>query len=145
MQDFARPEARLALLDKFGCMIIGWDAPQTLSARNAFTGEQTSSATALILGTAAHPLDFDDYEVSGSTHPSAAIYGALLGLSRIAPKPKCCLLDAYLVGFEAIVGLGEILRYAHYNASWHATGTIGTVGAAAASVIDLPAPFTLSK
>jgi len=108
MPDFARREARLAPLDTFGCMIAAWDTPQNLSARNALGCEQTASATALILGTAAHALDFDDYEVPGSTHPNAAIYGALLGLSRATPKPKANLLNAYVVGFEAIVRLPEL-------------------------------------
>ena len=138
----AREEARLALLDTIGCIIAGWDEPQTHSARRAFGAEDTATSTALILGTAAHALDFDDYELPGSTHPSAAILGALLGLVRSARVSLCDLLDAYVVGFEAVVRLGEWLRYDHYNAGWHATGTLGTVGAAAASarLLGLPDP-----
>ena len=130
MPDFARREARLALLDTFGCMIAAWDTPQTLSARNAFDSEQTASATALILGTAAHALDFDDHEVPGSTHPSAVIYGALLGLSRVTPKPKANL------GFEVIVRLGEILRYDHYNADGSRPGCSGFGGKGGARFIE---------
>ncbi|MDW4551184.1 MmgE/PrpD family protein [Defluviimonas sp. D31] len=138
----ARDEARLALLDTFGCMIAGWDEPQARAARGAFASEDTATATALILGTAAHALDFDDYEVPGSTHPSAPILAALLALTRAGGRPLGDLLDAYVVGFEAIVRLGEWLRYDHYNAGWHATGTLGAVGAAAASarLLGLPAP-----
>ncbi|MEM8732025.1 MAG: MmgE/PrpD family protein [Pseudomonadota bacterium] len=141
--DTAREEARLALLDTVGCIIAGWDEPQTDAARRAFAAEDTTTAAALILGTAAHVLDFDDYELPGSTHPSAALLGALLALARGAPVPMGDLLDAYAAGFEAIVRLGEWLRYDHYNAGWHATGTLGTVGAASASArrrgLDAPA------
>ncbi|CAI8362624.1 MAG: Uncharacterised protein [Rhodospirillaceae bacterium] len=138
----AREEARLALLDTVGCIIAGWDEPQTRAARQAFGAEDTATTTALILGSAAHVLDFDDYELPGSTHPSAGILGALLGLARGTPMPLRELLDAYIVGLEAIVRLGEWLRYDHYNAGWHATGTLGTIGAAAASarLLGLPTP-----
>ncbi len=129
----ARDEARLAVLDTLGCMIAGWDEPQTRAARAAFGRDDSATATALILGTAAHALDFDDYEVPGSTHPSAPILGALLGLMQGAPRPMGDLLDAYVTGYEAIIRLGEVMRYDHYNAGWHATGTIGSVGAAAAA------------
>ena len=81
----AREEARLALLDTVGCIIAGWDEPQTRAARQAFGAEDTATTTALILGSAAHVLDFDDYELPGSTHPSAGILGALLGLARGTP------------------------------------------------------------
>ena len=43
------------------------------------------------------------------------------------------LLDAHVIGYEAIVRLGETIRYDHYNAGWHATGTLGAIGAAAAA------------
>ncbi|MEM8773972.1 MAG: MmgE/PrpD family protein [Pseudomonadota bacterium] len=133
LPETARNEVRLSLLDTVACMIAGWDAPQTRAAQTAFGAEETATATALMLGTAAHALDFDDYEVPGSTHPSAPILGALLALTKDGSARLGDLLDAYTVGFEAIVRLGEMLRYDHYNAGWHATGTLGTVGAAAAS------------
>jgi 2-methylcitrate dehydratase PrpD len=140
--DNLREEARLALLDTFGCVVAGWDEPQTKAALRAFAADSTATAEALILGTAAHALDFDDYEVPGSTHPSAPILGSLLGLARVRPVKFSELLDAYVAGFEAIVRLGEWMRYDHYNAGWHATSTLGTVGAAAASarLLGLDAP-----
>lgn len=133
LPEAARGEARLALLDTFGCMITGWDESQTRAAREAFAAEGTATAKALILGTAAHALDFDDYEAPGSTHPSAPIFGAVLGLTSGAERRLGDILDAYVIGFEAIVRLGEWMRYDHYNAGWHATGTLGTIGATAAS------------
>ncbi len=128
----ARAEARLALLDTLGCILAGWDEPQTRAARSAF-GESAATGRALIFGTAAHALDFDDYELPGSTHPSAPVYGALLALSVGRDLTWATLLDAYATGYEAIVRLGEAMGYEHYAAGWHSTGTLGTVGAAAAS------------
>jgi len=127
----ARDEARLSVLDTFGCILAGWDERQVVAAKAAFEGHPSAMTCALTLGTAAHALDFDDYEVPGSTHPSAPILGALLGLMSEHPHRIDRLLDAYLAGYEAIVRLGERLSYSHYNAGWHSTGTLGAVGAAA--------------
>ena len=122
-------EVRLALLDTYGCIIAGWNEHQTHVARRAFGREATTTAAALVLGTAAHAQDFDDYEGPGSSHPSAPVFAALLGLSIGERHPMERLLVAYAVGFEAIVRLGEWMRYDHYAAGWHSTGTLGTVGA----------------
>jgi 2-methylcitrate dehydratase PrpD len=42
------------------------------------------------------------------------------------------LLDAYIVGLEVQAWLGRRMIPAHYEAGWHATSTIGTIGAAGA-------------
>jgi len=141
MPEAARAEVRLAVLDTVGCIMAGWDEPQTVAARKAAGQPVNAPAKALILGTSAHALDFDDYEVPGSTHPSAPILGALLALAEAEPVSWGRLLDAYVVGYEAIVRLGEAVGYDHYEAGWHATGTLGTLGAAAASakLLGLPA------
>jgi 2-methylcitrate dehydratase PrpD len=44
----------------------------------------SAPATALVNGTAAHALDYDDCEIPGSTHPSAAIIPALLAINDLA-------------------------------------------------------------
>ena len=138
-------EARLALLDTLACLYAGGDQPQTrrtLAAMRAagadgavrtIAGDGLSaSAAALVNGVAAHALDYDDYEVPGSTHPSAPILGALLALAEIGEQPMNTLLDAWVVGYEAICRFGEALGYGHYMAGWHSTSTIGALGATAA-------------
>lgn len=136
----ARREARLAVLDTIGCILAGGDQRQTRAARGAAGARPAVSGKALILGTAAHALDFDDYETPGSTHPSAPMLGALLALAEERPVTWGELTDAYVVGYEAIVRLGETLGYAHYAAGWHATGTLGGLGTAAAvaTLLGLP-------
>jgi 2-methylcitrate dehydratase PrpD len=83
-------------------------------------------------GTAAHALDFDDYEDPGATHPSAVLVPALLALGEERQAPGGDLLDAYIAGLEIIVRLGAAVNLSHYHRGWHATGTLGAVGAAAA-------------
>ncbi len=142
----ARGEARQSFLETLACLLAGAREPQTLKALSAMTAAGAAgparaiaggaslsvSAAALVNGVAAHALDYDDYEVAVSTHPSAPIVAALLGLAEVRKVALGQLLDAYLVGYEAIIRVGEALGYGHYMAGWHATSTIGPVGAAAA-------------
>jgi 2-methylcitrate dehydratase PrpD len=142
----ASAEARLSFLDTLACMLAGAREPQTLKALSAMAAAGAAaparaiaggaslsvSAAALVNGVAAHALDYDDYEVVRSTHPSVPTLAALFSLAEIREVSLDQLLDAYLVGYEAIVRTGEALGYGHYMAGWHATSTIGPIGAAAA-------------
>lgn len=92
---------------------------------------------ALVLGTASHALDYDDVCMLATCHPSAPIVSALLGglplLARERPAMTLNdLLSAYLVGTETMLRLGAWLGFRHYALGFHATGTLGTVGSAAA-------------
>lgn len=140
-------QARLSFIDTLACIYAGQDEPQVHMAVAAMRnsgglGGVVSPATrekfsapvaAYINGVTAHALDFDDYEVPASTHPSAPVVSALLALAGLRTVSLQQLIDAYLVGYETIVRLGEALGYGHYMAGWHATSTIGSLGAAAAS------------
>jgi len=147
LPEAAGREARLAIVDTLACMIAGAGEPQTLRAlaavrAGAMSGPSRAvvadlalpeAAAALLNGTAAHALDFDDYEIPGSTHPSAPILGALLALAEARPVTLDQVTRAYAAGYEAICRLGEALGYGHYERGWHATSTLGPIGAAAAA------------
>lgn len=142
----ALAEARLCLLDTLGCIEAGWNAPQTQTLARALTraavGPDGSGAAswrelppaqaALLTGTAAHAQDFDDYELAASTHPSAVLVPALLAAAELAKPSFGAFLEAYLTGYALITRCGETLGYTHYERGWHATGTLGGLGAAAA-------------
>lgn len=151
----ARHQARLCFVDTLACMYSGADEPVTRRSADAMvrsgaTGTSrtvvqdivlSAPAAALVNGTAAHAQDFDDYEVPASTHPSAPIVPALLAINDLEPKSIHNMLDAYLVGYETIVRMGQALGgYEHYLAGWHATSTVGSFGAtaAAAKLLNLP-------
>ena len=119
-------ESRLSFLDTIGCLIAGAGADVVAKARAA------DGAPAVTYGSAAHAHGFDDSEFVGSTHPSAVIIAALLGLEHHQPIRFDTALDAYCAGFATIQFLGTSLGYAHYQKGWHATATIGAIGAAAA-------------
>jgi len=143
----ARAEARRCFLDTLACMIAGAREPAMAMVVKAMReagadgpcthvagGPSLSAqAAALVNGTAAHLLDWDDYENPGSTHPSPPIISALLAVSDLRQVTLDDVTTAYVVGFEAIVRAGRALGgYDHYLRGWHATGTIGVLGAAAA-------------
>lgn len=128
--------ARLALLDTTACMIAGRTAAQTrkLKSMLATTGSTHGvGSAALLLGVAGHALEFDNYESSGSTHPSVVILAALIALTERGEYSLREFLVAYVVGYEVILATGKALGHGHNQAGWHATSTIGVVGAAAAS------------
>ena len=103
------------------------------------------SDEALVLGTASHALDYDDVCMLAVCHPSAPVVTALMALLPVIEvvRPRLRfdqLLAAYLLGTETLLRLGEWLGYRHYALGFHATSTLGAVGAAAACAhaLDLP-------
>ncbi|MBM3629888.1 MAG: MmgE/PrpD family protein, partial [Alphaproteobacteria bacterium] len=142
----ALDEAALCLVDTLACILAGRDEDVAVAARRAMAsasgpgparaigGDARMSlpAAALANGVAAHAIDLDDYEIPGSTHPSAVVLGALLALATTRAATLREVLVAHVAGHEAIVRMGEALGHGHYLAGWHATSTIGPFGAATA-------------
>jgi len=145
-----RERARLLILDTFGNMIrAAHDAestPALLAAaeRLGYGGGPHAAAglgagysapgAALVNGTLAHSLDFDDTHAAGSLHPSAPILPAALAAAAMADASGADLLTAIIVGYEvqirASLGLGPT---EHYRRGFHPTATCGAFGAAAAA------------
>lgn len=96
------------------------------------------AGAALCNGTAAHALDFDDTNHPGYTHPSCHLVPAIIALADNLSGGA--VLRAYLAGFEMEVKLARALNMSHYDIGWHATATLGTFGAAAASAVVLRLP-----
>jgi 2-methylcitrate dehydratase PrpD len=87
---------------------------------------------ALINGTAAHALDFDDVSNSLGGHPSAPLLPALFALGEVLDCTGRDFLTAYVAGFETETRLGRGVHHHHYEKGWHPTATLGVFGAAAA-------------
>jgi 2-methylcitrate dehydratase PrpD len=88
---------------------------------------------ALANGTAAHALDFDDTNFALMGHPSAPVLSAALAAAELSLASGQDLVHAFLLGFEVETTLGEVINPPHYEHGWHATCTLGTLGAAAAA------------
>ncbi len=134
-----------AWVDTGACLLAGADDEATRAVRAAVApwGRGRCYAAgaphrlaapwaALINGTAAHALDYDDVLEVANAHASAALVPALLALGeeRGADGARC--LDAFLVGLDVMAALGEALNMTHYFKGWHTTLTLGVPAAAAA-------------
>ena len=141
----ARLLARDAIIDTLACMVAGREDASTKTVFEAFamtgsageallvTGETASPMlAALVNGTAAHALDYDDNFLPGMSHASAVIVPALLAVADFENVSGAQLIDAYLVGLQAQALVGRGVGQAHYTAGWHGTSTVGSIGTAVA-------------
>jgi 2-methylcitrate dehydratase PrpD len=87
---------------------------------------------ALITGTASHVLDYDDVSMLSVCHPSAPVLSALLNLRSWDKLDGRELIEAFVIGTEVLIRLGQAMGFRHYALGFHATATLGTVAAAAA-------------
>jgi 2-methylcitrate dehydratase PrpD len=150
--------ARRAILDTLGVTLAGAVEPTAERVRAMIEHRRGApEATiagmplrvpvedaALANGTAAHALDYDDVQASLSGHPSAPVLAAALALAEKQRASGAALVLAFVIGVEIEAKLGRALNPAHYEVGWHATSTLGTLGAAAAvaKLLGLPAEQT---
>ncbi|MEQ8897710.1 MAG: MmgE/PrpD family protein [Roseovarius sp.] len=94
---------------------------------------------ALVNGTVAHALDYDDTHFAHIGHPSVAVVPAALAAAQIAGAGGMAFQQAALLGAEASVRIGVWLGREHYQTGFHQTGTAGAFGAAVAAgrLLDL--------
>jgi 2-methylcitrate dehydratase PrpD len=89
---------------------------------------------AMLNGTLAHSLDFDDTHAPGSLHPSAPILPAAYAAAEMAGADGATVIAAVAGGYEVQIRLALALDpAAHYDRGFHPTATCGAFGAAAAA------------
>ncbi|MGX7727910.1 MmgE/PrpD family protein [Rhodococcus sp. 2H158] len=134
------------ILDTLGVALAGIHEPVTTHVRadvldeggNAQatlwgTGEQvTRPQAALVNGTAAHAIDFDDVVSRMDGHPSAPLLPALMAAAEGTPVRGTDFIAAFVAGFETEALIGQLMKPSHYARGFHATATVGAFGAAAA-------------
>ena len=132
-----RPVAARAFLDTLGCIAAGRHETSTraaVAAAAALDDRPLSRAgpdrQALALGVAAHALDFDDVLEVANAHASAVLVPAALACGRHVGASLADAYDAFVRGYLVLYALGRLMNPAHYAAGWHATSTLGVVGAA---------------
>ena len=138
----AREEACTGFTDAVACLIAGRDEPPVRLLRDVLApaGEESSLLfgrgraravdAALINGTAAHALDFDDTAMKG--HPSAVLVPALLAEAEAIGASGAALVTAYVAGFECWGELVRRDRGQHHLKGLHPTSIFGAIAAAAA-------------
>jgi 2-methylcitrate dehydratase PrpD len=94
----------------------------------------TAPGAAMVNGTLAHSLDFDDTHAPGSLHPSAPIVTAAFAAAEMVGADGKNLIAAIVAGYETQIRLSLALDPArHYDRGFHPTATCGAFGAAAAA------------
>lgn len=87
---------------------------------------------ALVNGTIAHVLDFDDNFDPPKAHPTAVLFPAIMAVAEADRLSGAACIDAYIVGLQILGRIGQGLNPVHRNRGWHATATVGVMGATAA-------------
>ncbi len=142
----ARAVACHCVLDWLGCALAGSVEPLSqILLSEIVPGEQgeatligrperaTLLTAALVNGAMSHALDFDDTHWMMNGHPSAPVLPAALTLAERDDLDGAAFLSAVIAGIEFECRLGALIGGPHYAAGFHATGTLGTFGAAAAA------------
>lgn len=141
----ALTRAKHGVLDAIGVALAGIDEPVSKVMR-AYAAELpvqdgatvwgsarkvALTEAALINGTLAHALDYDDMNRSMLGHPSSVLTAAFLPLAESLKLPGRKVLEAYVVGLEAMARVGRIFGFKAYDRSWHPTAVLGVLGVAA--------------
>ncbi|MFN3945013.1 MAG: MmgE/PrpD family protein [Allosphingosinicella sp.] len=143
--DAAWQAAHRAFIDIVAVSVPGAAEPVTLrmfdtvarwgagpSTAIGFGAKLAAPWAALVNGTAAHALDFDDNFDPAKAHATAVLAPAILALGEQEGASGRDCLDAYVAGLQILGRVGQGVNPVHRNRGWHATATVGAVGAAAA-------------
>lgn len=136
---------RHGFIDAIGCMAAGSTEP-VVSILSDFVRRRNSHASesgmllgieraaiadaALVNGTAAHALDYDDVALGG--HPSAVLMPAVLAAGEFLDASGADVIRAYLAGYEVWAELASREPDAYHEKGWHPTAVLGTIASAAA-------------
>lgn len=145
MTPLALAQAKMCLIDAVGVSLAGCmePAPQILlrtpgiasaPGRSLVFGTTIRTSAldaALVNGTSAHALDYDDFSSIMGGHHTVPLMPALLALGEEYSFSGNDILVSYVAGVEVQIRMARALGFHHYDKGWHPTATIGTFGAAA--------------
>src|SRR5581483_9899691 len=150
---------KLRILDIVGCMLGATGQPDVVRCKSvaaqAFPGMQTRSVpfsdgasmagAALINGTAALVLEFDDSHLESALHPTSPVVAASLPLAHVHGCSGSKFLAAVAIGNEMTCRLGLVAPGKLHQNGFHPTGIFGTFGAiyAAARCLNFDAAMTM--
>ncbi len=123
-----------------GGVIEGWGGEEQAGVIGR--GERCPAASAALMnGTLAHSLDYDDTHLPSVLHPSAAVVPAALAAAEISGVTGRDLLAAIAAGDELVVRVGmagydpALGNSIFFEKGLHATSIAGTLGAALAAAM----------
>ena len=147
MPSSAQQACKHALLDYIGVTIAGMEEPlaRILRADAAEQGGHPQACVfatnervatqqaALINGATGHAHDYDDVQLAMSGHPTVPVAPVVFALAEQHHLSGAQLIAAFSAGVDAECIISRYAGTSHYQQGWHATGTMGCFGAAAAA------------
>lgn len=136
---------KLRILDILGAMLAGSETALAGKMRRvaAEAGGDAASLVgsrdraglamaALVNGTFAHVLEFDDSHVETGVHPTSPVLAAALPQAELLRLPGGQLIEAVLLGNEIACRLACVAPGMFHRHGFHPTGVFGIFGAVAA-------------
>lgn len=135
-------ETRKCLLDQVGVMIAGAALlkDQLTNYLDMFEGCEATAIglgrkaslqnAALANGISGHAMDYDDGHRFSTVHLGSAVIPAVLAVAEKENKSMGDVIRGIAIGYEAAIRMGNCVQPAHRARGYHASGTVGTIGAA---------------
>jgi len=147
LPEAARKEAARSLLNWMGVAVGGshHEAVEiALAAVSPFAGPPQAAVfgrkerldvmnAPLLNGISSHVFDFDDTDLTTAVHPSAPVAPVLLALAEYRKISGRDFINAMILGIEAECRIARAVTPAMQEVGWHATGSVGSFGAAVAA------------
>ena len=139
--------ARTLVLDFLGVAVAGSATTEGRHVRAAMVGlgrtgtctvpvfpERFDPATAaLVTGTMGYSIGLTDTHAQSITHPGPSVIPAALAVGQAVGATGQDVLNAIVVGTEAVVRIGSVVNPSHRARGFHPTATCNPFGAAAAA------------
>jgi 2-methylcitrate dehydratase PrpD len=136
-------------LDLLGCALGAVRAPEAVHAYAALADLEADNGpsvvwgagrrascpgAALVNGILGHTLELDDTHAEGCIHPATVVVPAALATAEKTGATGKELIASIVVGYEVAIRVAiAVDPVSHRMHGWHATGTCGVLGAAAAA------------
>ena len=147
MSEAVRGQAKMAILDWFAALLLAEadDRPsiepllrvmKRLGGRRvaSIIGSRTRTSApwaALVNGYAGHLLDYDETTPPVRSHLTACVLPAVLAVGEEKGASGGDLLEAYVIGYEVAIRVGEAMTPGWMKEGWHGTPMFGIFGAVA--------------
>jgi len=139
--------SRLLLLDGLGCLLAGTNAAHSRNTARMVRGlggaaqatiysGMTSGSVrdaAFVNGISLYSVGLNDVHVTAESHPGASVIPTILAIGEWKKLPGSKIIAAMVAGYELVGRIGKAVLPSHRQRGFHATGTCGTFGAAAAA------------
>ena len=122
------------LIDYLGVYFAGRHFLKEKINRYLSSSHYTKNAEqfAFVNGLSSHFLEMDDGNRFGMVHPGSVVLSALFAIAKCKHIDAKIFIQSVFVGYEITIRLASAIQPSHKKRGFHATGTCGAIGAAAA-------------